>query len=96
MVRYDVAWLFSHLTFNNVSTFRHIVQETDINLPGGTSFSSIVFVSDCLQGHTGPSHSSQPSSYDVMVAFSSSKVSDVDVDVIRALYRSNFVIDIVC
>jgi hypothetical protein len=31
-----------------------------------------------------------------MVAFSSSKVSDVDVDVIRALYRSNFVIDIVC
>ena len=95
MVYCDVLPSF-YLLSTTLALCHRIVQETDLNLPGATSFSSKCSLYDCLQGHIGPSHSSQPSSYDVMLAFSCSKASDLDVDVIRALCKSCSAIDIVC
>ncbi len=95
MVYCDVLPSF-YLLSTTLALCHRIVQETDLNLPGATSFSSKCSLYDCLQGHIGPSHSSQPSSYDVMLAFSCSKASDLDVDVIRALCKLCSAIDIVC
>ena len=85
-----------YLLSTTLALCHRIVQETHLNLPCATSFSSQSSLYDCLQGHIGPSHSSQPSSYDVMLVFSCSKASDLDVDVIRVLCKLCSAIDVVC